>query len=276
MRQRIGSVVCGTAGLLGLLLAACGEAGGRSAGERWELVWSDEFEGAKGASPDASKWGFDVGGDGWGNQQLEFNTDSPDNVSLDGDGHLAITARRQALGNNRFTSGRIQTRGRFSQRYGRVEARVKLPSGRGVWPAFWMLGDDFETAGWPACGEIDILELRGQEPSVVVGSLHGPGYAGGDAITSIHRLKEGRFDADFHRFAVEWDPARIVFLVDDEPWQTVTADRVLAKGPWVFDQPFFLLLNVAVGGMFVGPPDATTTLPQSMVVDWVRVFRRAP
>jgi beta-glucanase (GH16 family) len=242
----------------------------------WVQTWGDEFDGPARALPDRTRWTFDVGGGGWGNRQLEYDTDSPDNVSLDGEGHLVITARRESLGANGFTSGRIKTQGLFAQRYGRIEARVRLPSGRGVWPAFWMLGADFPTKGWPGCGEIDVLEMRGQEPSVVLGSLHGPGYSGGGALSARYRLTEGRFDAGFHRFAVEWDPNRIRFLVDDEPFQVVPAASVLARGDWVFDHEFFLLLNVAVGGDFVGPPDAATPFPQSMTVDWVRVFRRAP
>ena len=242
----------------------------------WSQTWADEFDGAAGSRPDPGKWTFDLGGGGWGNGQLENNTDSPDNASLDGEGHLVITARRQALGLSSFTSARLKTLGQFEQRYGRIEARIRLPSGRGVWPAFWMLGADFASAGWPACGEIDILEMRGQEPAVIVGSLHGPGYSAGAAINARFRLQDGRFDEAFHIFAVEWDPNRMTFFVDDEPYQVVTAASVLARGPWVFDHDFFLLLNVAVGGNFVGSPDATTPFPQSMVVDWVRAYGRSP
>lgn len=264
--------------LVALASAGCGAAEGPSVAPQaaWVLTWSDEFDGASGARPDPDRWVIDLGGDGWGNRQLEYDSDSPDNLSLDGQGHLAITARRQAIGRNAFTSARIKTLGRFSQEYGRVEARIRLPAGRGIWPAFWMLGADFPTNGWPLCGEIDILEMRGQDPSVIYGSLHGPGFSGGASIHANYRLREGRFDGDFHRFAVEWDPGRITFLVDDEPYQLVTSSSVLARGPWVFDHDFFLLLNLAVGGDFVGAPDPETAFPQSMVVDWVRVYRRAP
>lgn len=263
--------------LLPLLGLACGPAQQQTVSppEPWVQVWADEFDGAAGALPDASRWTFDVGGDGWGNAQLEYDLDSPDNASLDGDGHLVITARKQSFDKNFYTSARIKTQGLFSQRYGRVEARIQLPSGRGLWPAFWMLGANIDDVSWPKCGEIDILELRGQEPSVVLGSMHGPGYSGGDAISARRRLATGTFADDFHRFAVEWDPTRVVFFVDDVAYQTVTADAVLPRGPWVFDHPFFLILNVAVGGYFVGSPDATTTFPQRMVVDWVRVYSRS-
>jgi beta-glucanase (GH16 family) len=258
-----------------LLATACGASAPPSAPPAaWELTWADEFDGAAGTSPDPARWVADIGGDGWGNRQLEYDTDSPDNLALDGAGHLVIRARRQSLGRNAYTSARIKTQGRFEQRYGRVEASLRLPSGRGVWPAFWMLGADFPANAWPACGEIDIMEMRGQEPAVVISSLHGPGYSAGASINSRYRLPEGRFDEGYHRFAVEWDPSRIVFLVDDEAYHTVTAAAVLGRGPWVFERPFFLLLNVAVGGDFVGPPGADTPFPQEMSVDWVRVYRR--
>lgn len=263
--------------LVALLGTACGPSEPKTVSPPapWVQIWADEFDGPAGALPDASRWTFDVGGDGWGNQQLEYDLDSADNAGLDGDGHLVITARKQSFDKNFYTSARIKTQGLFAQRYGRVEARLQLPSGRGLWPAFWMLGANIDEVSWPKCGEIDILEMRGQEPSVVLGSMHGPGYSGGAALSARRRLESGSYADDFHRFAVEWDPTRVVFFVDDEPYQTVTAEAVLARGPWVFDHPFFLILNVAVGGNFVGNPDATTTFPQRMVVDWVRVFSRS-
>lgn len=241
-----------------------------------QLIWSDEFEGATGSPPDPLKWRFDVGTD-WGNAQLEYDTARPENVSQDGIGRLAITARQESYLGRAYTSARINTRGLFSQRYGRFEARIRLPIGQGIWPAFWLLGADIDQVGWPACGEIDIMEYRGQQPTVVHGSLHGPGYSGGNAITRLYRLPDGEnFVEGFHVFAVEWDPSRIAFSVDGTTYQVVTANDVLAQGRWVFDHPFFLVLNVAVGGSFVGPPDETTPLPQSMLVDYVRVFSRDP
>ncbi|MCK6546691.1 glycoside hydrolase family 16 protein [Myxococcota bacterium] len=243
----------------------------------WFLSWNDEFDGPAGALPDASRWTFDVGGSGWGNDQLEFDTDRPENVSVDGLGRLAITARREAYEGREYTSGRILTKGLFAQAYGRIEARILLPPGQGIWPAFWMLGADFEEVGWPECGEIDIMEFRGQDRGVVHGSLHGPGYFGGSPVTAAYRLPDDKnFDEAFHVFAVEWDPGRITWSVDDEVYQIVTTSDVLARGRWVFDGPFFILLNVAVGGSFVGPPNANTPFPASMVVDYVRVFERMP
>ena len=169
----------------------------------WTLVWQDEFEGPAGQSPDASRWRHDVGTD-WGNAQLEYDTARPQNVSLDGAGNLAIVARREDYLGQEYTSARINTRALFEQAQGRFEARIKLPVGRGIWPAFWLLGGNFGTVGWPNCGEIDVMEYRGQEPNVVLGSLHGPGYSGGQAISRRHVLAGAGFDADFHVFAVEW------------------------------------------------------------------------
>jgi beta-glucanase (GH16 family) len=266
--------------LLVLSLAACGS-GGTVRAAPWTLVWSDEFDGPAGP-PDAAKWLHDVGAgpnnDGWGNQQLEFDTDSTENAGLDGQGNLVITARQQAMGNKAYTSARLNTLGTFAQRYGRIEARIKLPTGKGLWPAFWMLGDSCTVPpGWPSCGEIDILELRGQDPTTVFGSLHGPEYFAANALSNHFQLTGASFDQDFHVFAVEWDPTRITFLVDEQAYQTITADSVVgSRKTWVYDHPFFLILNVAVGGNFVGAPNAQTTFPQSMTVDYVRVSRRSP
>jgi beta-glucanase (GH16 family) len=234
------------------------------------VLWQDEFDGAAGQLPDPAKWQFDVGTD-WGNAQLEYDTARAENVALDGNGHLAITAREEEYLGRSYTSGRINTAGRFQQEHGRFEARIRLPVGQGVWPAFWMLGGDFGTVGWPACGEIDILEYRGQEPSIVHGSLHGPGYSGGNAVTGRFDLGQA-FHDDFHVFAIEWDTNRITWIIDDVRYQTVTPDDLPSGSRWVFDHPFFLILNVAIGGHFVGPPNAETMFPQTMLVDYVRVY----
>jgi beta-glucanase (GH16 family) len=257
-------------------LGRCGGSPAEPPGEdAATLIWSDEFDGPAGQSPESSKWRFDIGtgSNGWGNAQLEYDTDRPTNVSLDGMGHLAITARRESFGGSSYTSGRINTRDLFDAEQGRFEARIKLPIGQGIWPAFWMLGANFQTVGWPQCGEIDILEYRGQEPNVLHASLHGPGYSGGRAVTGSHVLPGAGFDADFHVFAVEWRTDRITWLLDGEPYQTIGPDDLPSGAPWVFDHPFFIILNVAVGGHFVGPPDETTSFPQTMLVDWVRVSR---
>lgn len=237
------------------------------------LVWSEEFTGPAGSLPSASHWRFDIGTD-WGNAQLEYDTDRASNVSLDGNGNLAITARRESYLGSAYTSGRISTRGLFSRTEGRFEARIKLPTGRGLWPAFWLLGADYATNPWPACGEIDIMEYRGQEPTVVHGSLHGPGYSGGNARSRSYVLPNGgRFDAGFHVFAIEWKANQITYLVDNVPYQVLTPSSLPSGSRWVFDHPFFILLNLAVGGNYVGSPDGTTVFPQTLLVDWVRVYQ---
>jgi beta-glucanase (GH16 family) len=236
----------------------------------WQLVWSDDFEGPAGQLPDASKWTFDLGTgqDGWGNLELQSYTNNPANISKDGQGNLVITALRNG---NSFTSARIKTQGLFAQKYGRFEARLKTPYGPGLWPAFWLLGENIETVGWPQCGEIDIMELRGQEPHIIHGSIHGPGYSGGNPVTKGYGLINSRFDADFNIFAIEWDADKIDFFVNDFLYQRITPNDV--QGEWVFDQPFFILLNVAVGGNYVGFPTPQTPFPQKMVIDYVKVYQ---
>jgi beta-glucanase (GH16 family) len=240
----------------------------------WSLVWEDDFDGAAGDAIDGDRWGFDVGGDGWGNSQLEHNTDRTDNVRVDGDGNLVIEARIEDYEGNAYTSGRIKTQDRFTLQYGRVEARIRLPKGGGVWPAFWMLGADIDTVGWPNCGEIDILELRGEEPYTALGTVHGPGYAGVDSVGAEYTLAEGDFSDDFHVFAVDIDPDHIAWSIDDVVFQTLTPADLPDGTAWVFDSDFFLILNVAVGGHFVGPVD-DEALPAQMTVDYVRVYERA-
>ena len=182
----------------------------------WELTWSDEFNGAAGSSPNPANWSYDVGTgqNGWGNQELQSYTNSPSNIAMDGKGNLVITAIRTG---NLFTSARIKTQGLFAQKYGRFEARIKTPYGPGVWPAFWMMGENINQVGWPECGEIDILELRGQQPNTIIGTLHGPGYSGGNSINRSYSLINGRFDTDFYLYAVEWSNCRFVLLVSSTP-----------------------------------------------------------
>jgi beta-glucanase (GH16 family) len=239
------------------------------------LVWQDEFDGPVGQLPDPKRWMFDVGTD-WGNAQLEFDTDRADNVSLDGAGNLAITARREEFAGQSYTSGRIKTKGLFERTHGRFEARIKLPVGQGMWPAFWMLGANIDEVGWPQCGEIDIMEYRGQEPRVLYGTAHGPGYSGGSALGNRHVLAQGGFDLGFHVFAIEWTEGSITWLVDGHQYHAVTPADLPQGTTWVFDKPFFVLLNVAVGGNWVGSPDESTPLPQTMLVDWVRAYGTLP
>lgn len=215
--------------------------------EFWTPTMADEFDGAEGEPPSGAMWTYDVGGDGWGNGQLEFNTDRVENVAQDGQGHLRIRALEESYMGNDYTSGRIKTQGLFEQKYGRFEARIKLPEGAGLWPAFWMLGANVDEVPWPGCGEIDILEHQGQRPERAFGSLHGPGYSGGEAISRGFELDGGEsFADDFHVFAVDWDPGRFAFSIDGEVYQIVNSSAV--PSDWVFDHEFFMILNLAVGG----------------------------
>ena len=239
----------------------------------WTVQWQDDFDGVAGALPDPANWKFDVGTN-WGNAQLEYDTDRASNASLDGVGHLVITARRENYQGQPYTSARLTTAGRREFQYGKIEARMQLPRGQGMWPAFWLLGSNFPTVGWPTAGEIDIMEYRGQEPSSIIGSLHGPGYSGGGALTQKKTFAATRFDNSFHVFAVEWSADRVDYLVDGERYFRV--DKSAVPGPWVYDHPFNIIVNLAVGGNFVGAPNDFTSFPQSMIVDWVRVSQRAP
>jgi beta-glucanase (GH16 family) len=258
-------------GALGLAAIAvtCLAGFGRCGAPAWRLVWADEFDGAAGSPPDPASWAFDLGAGGWGNQELQ--TYQRDNAALDGQGDLVLTARAEAVGGSAFTSARVVTKGLREFTHGRVEARIKLPAGQGIWPAFWLLGADIDEHPWPACGEIDVLEARGQDPRVVVGSLHGPGYFGAGAITDAY-TSAVRLDADFHVYAIEWDARFIAWEVDGVTYQVRTPEQLPKGATWAFDHPFYVLLNVAVGGTFVGAPDKSTVLPQAMVVDYVRVY----
>lgn len=249
-----------------------GDDGGGS-GE-YTLVWSDEFDGPLNESPDPDNWGYDVGnGDsGWGNQQLEYDTARPENVSLDGQGNLRLIAREESYQGFDYTSARIKTQGKFSRTYGRFEARIQLPVGQGLWPAFWLLGDEISTLGWPECGEIDIMEYRGQEPNTVNAALHGPGYSGATPLHDSFTRSGAGFDEGFHVFAVEWTRTRISWEVDGTTYYEVDVTDLPAGTDWVFNDDFFIILNLAVGGTYVGSPDQTTTFPQTMLVDYVRVY----
>jgi beta-glucanase (GH16 family) len=241
----------------------------------WRPVFSDDFEGPAGARPDPAIWSFDVGGHGWGNQELQFYTDRPENAALDGQGALVINARREPWQGREYTSARLTTRGTVEPTYGRFEARLELPVGKGMWPAFWLLGADHDRVGWPACGEIDVVEGRGSQPWRVSGAAHGPGYSAGDALLGgFETADRAPLAGAFHVYAVEWEPGELRFFVDGHQYHTVRASRLPGGARWVFDHPFYLLLNLAVGGTFGGPLDASTLFPQSLRVDYVRVFAR--
>ncbi len=245
------------------------------------LLWHDEFDQPVGSGPDPKKWVHDLGNNGWGNVELENYTDARQNswVANDPDATdgkvLVIRAVRTG---SQYTSARIKTMGKYSTLYGRVEARMKLPFGRGVWPAFWMLGSDIESVPWPACGEIDIMEVPGHEPGKLHGTAHGPGYSGDQGMTGAVTLPNGAsFHDAYHIFAVEWSRDRIDWLLDGKVYHTCAPDRLPAGAKWVFnDGPFFILLNLAIGGKWPGYPDETTTFPQELRVDYVRVYALPP
>lgn len=407
--------------------------------EGWVLTMADEFDGDADTPPNPAMWTYDIGGDGWGNNQLEFNTDRVENVSLDGFGNLRIRAIEESFMDNDYTSGRIKTQGLFEQQHGRIEARIKLPAGAGLWPAFWMLGNNFPVDGWPICGEIDIMEFVASRPEEVFGTLHGPGFSGGESVSRKFLLaKDGTFNATieaaqtgdwsgnlvvpvagtariikqanlgfdeeevltiepnsevtvsfamrgglrgetgevfaellsevdgggpskiellgdapifptdewvpysfvvttgedvsggitlqlkaecaavercsvdayfddvsitaggvelavnggfetgttdgwtrgefteaFHIYAIEWDPSRITFLVDEQVYGIQNSSGVAWRGDWVFNNEFFVILNLAVGGTLGGPVGANTVFPAELFVDYVRFFERA-
>lgn len=255
---------------------------------RWQLVWSDEFNNRRGTAPNANVWGYELGDGtangitGWGNDELQYYTNSTDNAATDGRGNLAITTKRADgsllcyYGPCQYTSARLLTKNRFEVAYGRIEARAKVASGAGLWPAFWMLGTDIDQVGWPQTGEIDIMESVGRLPNQIFGTIHGPGYSGGQSYGQFYDLGRPAAD-DFHTFAVEWQPDKIVWYIDGIPYHQATPNDAFLQGkPWVFNHPFYMLLNVAVGGNFGGPVGADTVFPQTTLVDYVRLYQARP
>jgi uncharacterized protein (TIGR03437 family) len=250
-----------------LWAAASAPAQTAPAGTSWKLVWSDEFNGPAGSQPNPAYWTYDLGTDCCGNDELETYTNAAENAHMDGLGHLDIHVENPSPGV--YTSARLKTEGLYAVQYGRIEARIKIPYGQGMWPAFWMLGNNITTVGWPACGEIDIMENIGSTPATAYGSLHGP-----DSYneTAQYQLASGALADDFHTYAVEWSANQITFYVDGNLYETQANNG----GGWVFNaanNPFFIILNAAVGGDWPGPPDATTQFPQDMLVDYVRVYQ---
>ncbi len=250
----------------------------------YQLVWSDEFNSPDGSTPDPAKWTYDLGGNGWGNEELEFYTNHPQNAHIQS-GNLVITAQKERTSapsglTREYTSARLKTQTLFSQAYGRFEARIKIPTGRGIWPAFWMLGDDISTANWPRCGEIDIMENIGKEPDAVHASIHGPpdsasGKPTADLTTKFSLPGDPKLADDFHLYAVEWDPNELRFFIDQTNFATFTRKQWPGNAPWPFDHKFFLILNLAVGGKWPGNPNNSTVFPEQMLVDYVRVYARA-
>lgn len=264
-------------GFLGLVLCAtsCNQDDTQTVTTKFDLVLEDNFD-VDGA-PDPSIWNFETGrgsqNDGWGNNELQFYTDRPENAIVQ-NGYLIITAKQEAFQGASYTSARLKTQNLFEQQYGRFEARIKLPYGKGLWPAFWMLGNNIDEDGWPQCGEIDIMEYLGNSPTQILGTLHGPGFSGGESISKKYTLTGDRFDNGFHIFGVEWDKDYINWYVDDVLYNQITRQQVEEQGgEWVFDNSFFMILNMAVGGNLPGNPDTSTMFPQRMIVDYVRVYQ---
>ncbi len=234
----------------------------------WNLVWQDEFDGTE---LDRSNWNFDIGGNGWGNASWQAYTDSPQNVHVE-DGMLVITALEDpSLPAGRpYSSARVKTEGLHAWQYGRIEARIKLPSGQGIWPSFWMMGDNDK--GWPSSGEIDIMDFIGRQPDQIHATVHAPGYSGGKGVTSSVTIPQDSLQNDFHIYAVEWEENEIRWYVDEQEYFKITPADV--PDAWIFDHPFFIVLNLAVGGTWPGYPNQTTVFPQQMLVDYVRVYQR--
>ncbi len=243
------------------------------------LIWSDDFNGPAGASPDSNNWSFDTGGGGWGNDELQSYTSRPQNASLDGQGDLVITARAENYKDpggltSKYTSARLQTLNTFQFQYGLAEARIQVPSGKGLLPAFWMLGNNAydSSESWPGCGEIDAMEVLGSEPSIVNGTLHGPWPWAPDGVGGTAESSTP-LSAGFHVYGVEWSPGSISFLLDGAVYKTITPADLPPGAAWPFQHPYFLLLNLAVGGVWPGSLNASTQFPARMTVDWVRVWQ---
>jgi beta-glucanase (GH16 family) len=253
-----------------------GSGGSADPAERpgWKLTWRDEFDGPAGSKPDSLKWTPRVG-QATANKELEYYSDRPENLQLDGNGFLVITARKESYMGSQYTSARIESGGKFEQAYGRFESRIKIPRGQGIWPAFWIMGNNAEV-GWPQRGELDIMENRGKEPTINVGAMHGPGYSGAQDFRAEYVIAEGIW-MNFHVFALEWEPNVVRWYVDDNLYETRTPQDLADRGgdlEWVYDHPFFIIFNVAVGGAFPGNPDNTTPFPQQLQADYVRVWAR--
>jgi beta-glucanase (GH16 family) len=245
-----------------------------------ELVWSDEFDGPAGAPPDPAHWTHETGGGGWGNDELQYYTDRTENSSLDGDGHLLITVRAVDpttsglacwYGPCAYTSARLITEHKQVFQYGRVEARIRVPAGGGLWPAIWMLGSNIRDVGWPQSGEIDIMEFVGRSPNEIFGTIHGPGYSGADSYSGLRDVG-APVGAAWHDVALGWSPQRIAWEIDGVRFHEVAPGDVAPNG-WVFEHPFFLLANMAVGGNFGGAVSPDVMFPQTFAVDHIRVYR---
>jgi beta-glucanase (GH16 family) len=250
----------------------------------WGLAWADEFDEPAGTPPNPANWAYELGDttpdgkNGWGNEERQYYTDDPANAATDGEGNLVITleeadgSQECYYGACEFESARLITQNKAEFAYGRIESRLKVPTGGdGLWPAFWSLGTDITYNPWPGAGEIDIMEYVSREPNEIFGTIHGPGYAGGESFGGIYTFDE-RVDSEFHTFTVEWEPNSIVWYVDGIEYHRADPGDV-EPNEWVFEKPFFLLLNFAIGGNFGGTIDPDNTYPQEYLVDYVRVYQ---
>jgi beta-glucanase (GH16 family) len=235
----------------------------------WKLVWHDEFDGG---ALDRSKWEYEQGGL-WNNGELQFYTSRPENVRVE-DGHLVLEARAEEYFGSEYTSGRLKTLGKATFLHGRIEARMQVPEGQGLWPAFWLLGADFPTTGWPGCAEIDVVEIIGREPARAHATVHGASFHGATGIHASYDHPGGTLSGAEHVYAVEWEPGEIRWYLDDVQYHRVTPRDLPRPEEWPFEKPFFLIVNLAVGGTFPGDPDASTPFPARLRVDWVRVYER--
>lgn len=250
-----------------LLLTSCAATPPVPAPPGMKLVWHDEFDGK---AIDKANWTYDLGGGGWGNGEAQFYTDRPENARTE-KGLLIIEARQEKYEGSYYTSARLKTQGRQEFQHGRIEARIKAPKGAGLWPAFWMLGASFDGSNWPDCGEIDIMEYVGREPDLVMGTAHGPGYSGALGLGKWNRQKYDIAD-DFHTYAIEWQPGQIKWFYDGAEYFTLSRADV-GDRQWVFDRPFFIILNLAVGGTLGGVIGLDTVFPAQVQVDYLRVFQ---
>ncbi len=255
--------------------------------QKWQLAWSDEFDGPAHSAPSTANWSYETGASGWGNAEIETYCAASSNIApcsaahpntyLDGEGHLVIRAIRTPSG---WTSGRMITKGRHEFQYGRIEARIKLPTAAGFWPAFWMLGSNIDSVHWPQSGEQDIMEwVQKYTPTTTSSTIHGPGYSGGKSITKEFAFPAGgRVDNAFHVYGVLWSKDKLQFYRDDPaaPFFTMTPADLPSGTEWVFNHPFFLLLNFAIGSSgFAGATSPTTPEIGTVLVDYVRVYKAA-
>jgi hypothetical protein len=239
--------------------------------EGMELVWADEFEGS---AINSDNWTHELGASGWGNNELQNYTSSSDNSFIN-TGNLVIEATNKPSGGASYSSARMVSKGKQSFQYGRIDIRAKLPEGQGIWPALWMLGENIDEVGWPACGELDIMELVGHLPSTLYGTAHwgaeGQGFS--NYRTGEYVLSGSKFSDAFHVFSLLWEEDKVVWLLDDEPFHEVTKASIEGAA-YRFNAPFFFIMNIAVGGNWPGSPDASTKFPQRMFIDYIRVFQK--